>query len=170
MDSNSRSRTWHDKLSNVRGRKLEEFLVTQQLFIINEESDMKTFQSSRGSSNIDSTISNYKMLKEVQEWKISEEESCSDHKITQFRIGKYNAQQTGNNFQSINYIAKEENLKKFEASVTQEIAEQMCGFSWEEETIALDKYISSRIATKEDMEDIVNRFSDALTTVCNKSF
>jgi len=131
---------------------------------------MKTFQSSRGSSNIDLTISNYKLLKEVQEWKISEEESCSDHKIIQFCTGQYNAQQTGNNFQSIKYIAKEENLKKSEGSVTQEIAEQMCGSSWEEETIALDKYISLRIATTEDMENIVNRFSDALTTACNKSF
>jgi hypothetical protein len=170
MDSNSRSRTWREKLTNVRGREREEFLITQQLFIINGESDMKTFQSSRGSSNIDLTISYYKLLKEVQEWKISEEESCSDHRIIQFCIGQYNAQQTGNNFQSIKYIAKEENLKNFEASVTQEIAEQMCGSSWEQETIALDKYISSRIATTEGMEDIVNSFSDALTTACNKSF
>jgi hypothetical protein len=87
MDSNSRSRTWHDKLNNVRGRKLEEFLITQQLFIINEESYMKKFQSSRGPSNINLTISNYKLLKEVQEWKISEEDSYSDHKIIQFYIG-----------------------------------------------------------------------------------
>jgi len=65
MDNNSRPRTWHDKLTNVRGRKLEEFLITQQLFIWNEESDTKTFQSSRGSSNIDLTISNYKLLKGV---------------------------------------------------------------------------------------------------------
>jgi hypothetical protein len=90
---------------------------------------MKTFQNSRGSNNIDLTISNYKLLKEVQEWKMSEEESCSDYKIIQFCIGQYNTQQTRNNFQSIKYIAKEENLKTFEASVTQELAEQMCGSS-----------------------------------------
>jgi len=48
---------------------------------------MKTFQSSRGSSNIDLTTSNYKLLKEVHEWKISEEEGCSDYKIIQFCIG-----------------------------------------------------------------------------------
>jgi hypothetical protein len=46
----------------------------------------------------------------------------------------------------------------------------MCGSSWEEETVALDKYVSSRIATTVDMKDIVNRFSDALTTACHKSF
>jgi hypothetical protein len=46
----------------------------------------------------------------------------------------------------------------------------MCGSSWEEDNIALDKYTSSRIANTEDMEDIVNKVSDALTTACNKSF
>jgi hypothetical protein len=98
MDSNSRSRTWHDKLTNGRGKELEEFLIAKQLFIINEKSEMKTFQSSRGSSKIDLTISNTKLLKEVQEWIISEEESCSDHKIIQFCIRQYNAQQKKNNF------------------------------------------------------------------------
>ena len=49
MDSNSRSRTWHDKLTNGRGKEIEEFLISKQLFIINEKSEMKTFQSSRGS-------------------------------------------------------------------------------------------------------------------------
>jgi hypothetical protein len=46
----------------------------------------------------------------------------------------------------------------------------MCGSRCEEQTIALDKYIYSRIATTEDMEGIVNKFSEALTTACNKSF
>jgi protein required for attachment to host cells len=31
--------------------------------------------------------------------------------------------------------------KKFEASITQEIAKQMCGPSWEEDNEALDKYV-----------------------------
>ena len=46
----------------------------------------------------------------------------------------------------------------------------MCGSSWEEDTKALDKYIPSRIANREDMEDIVNKFSDTSITACNKSF
>jgi hypothetical protein len=46
----------------------------------------------------------------------------------------------------------------------------MCGSRCEKETISLDKYRSSRIATTVDMEDIVNGFSDALTTACYKSF
>jgi hypothetical protein len=137
---------------------------------MNEESEMNTFQSSKGSSNIDLTISNNKLLKEVQEWKINEEESCSDHKIIQFYIAQYSNQETEKNFHCVKYITRAENLKKFEAFVTQEIAKHMCGSSWEEGNRALDKYVSSRIANAEDVEDTVNKFSDALTTECNKSF
>jgi hypothetical protein len=88
---------------------------------MNKESEMNTFQSSRVSGNIDLTISDNKLRKEVQVWKISEEESCLDHKIIQFYIGQYNDQQTGNNFHCIKYIIRAENLKKFEALVTQEL-------------------------------------------------
>jgi Holliday junction resolvasome RuvABC ATP-dependent DNA helicase subunit len=119
MDSNSRFRTWHDKLTNGRCKELEEFLIAKQLFIINEKSEMKTFQSSRGSSNIDLTISNSMLLKKVQEWKTSEEENCSDHKIIQLCIRQYNVQQKGNNFQGIKYVTRGENLGKFEAILTQ---------------------------------------------------
>ena len=48
MDSNSRSRTWHDKLTNGRGKKLEEFIISKQLFIINKESEMKSFKAAEG--------------------------------------------------------------------------------------------------------------------------
>ena len=109
MDSNSRS-TWHDKCTNGRGKKLEEFPISKQLFIMNEDSEMM-FQSTRGSSNIDLTISKNKLLKEVQEWKIIEEKSCSDHKIIQFYIGQYNTHQAGSEFQSIKYVVREENLR-----------------------------------------------------------
>ena len=67
------------KLTNGRGEKIEECLISKQLYIMNEDSEMTTFKSNRGPNNIYLTISNNKLLKEVQEWKISEEESCSDH-------------------------------------------------------------------------------------------
>jgi nitrogen fixation/metabolism regulation signal transduction histidine kinase len=40
----------------------------------------------------------------------------------------------------------------------------------EEDNKALDRYVSSRSANTEDMENIVNKFSDASKTACNKSF
>ena len=51
IDSNARSNSWHDVLTNKRGRTLEEFLISRQLYTANEESCYKTFQSGRGASN-----------------------------------------------------------------------------------------------------------------------
>jgi S-adenosylmethionine synthetase len=110
MDSNSRSRMWHDTLTNGRGEELEEFLISKQL---NEKIKMKTFQSSKWSSNINLTISNSKLLKKVQEWEINEEGSYSDHKIIQFCIRQYNIQLIGNNLQGIKYITRGENIGNF---------------------------------------------------------
>ena len=84
MDSNSRSKTWHDKLTNARGKNLEEFLISKQLFIMNEESQMNTFQSSRGSSNIDLTISNNKLLKEVSSGKSAKKKAAQTIKLFSF--------------------------------------------------------------------------------------
>ena len=51
-DSNSRSKTWHDKI-NPRGKKLEEYLASRHLQRVNEESERNNFHNRRGSSNID---------------------------------------------------------------------------------------------------------------------
>jgi hypothetical protein len=40
-------------LTNKRGKALEEFLISRQIYTANQESCYKTFQSARGSSNID---------------------------------------------------------------------------------------------------------------------
>jgi len=87
MDSNSRSTAWHDSLTNSRGKTLEEYLISRDLHIMNEESEQTTFQSRRGRSNIDLTIVNSRPLKNFNDWEISKDESCSDHNILKFRIG-----------------------------------------------------------------------------------
>jgi hypothetical protein len=90
MDSNSRSQASHDKQTNTRGRTLEDYLTTRDLNIINEESDHTTYQSRRGRSNIDLTITNNRILKYVKDWEVSTEDSCSDHSIIKFNIGQEN--------------------------------------------------------------------------------
>ena len=46
----------------------------------------------------------------------------------------------------------------------------MCEQNWEKDIKDLDQYVSSRIADTDDMEDIVNKFSEALKAAYNKSF
>jgi len=86
MDSNFRLASWYDS-TNARGRILEEYLMSKQLYILNEESINTTFQNQRGASNIDLTIINNKILRTVVEWEITEQESCSDHNIIKYAIG-----------------------------------------------------------------------------------
>ena len=66
MDSNARSTTWHDHITNQRGRIIEEFIVSAQLHILNEDSNLTTYLSSRGSSNIDLTVTNNSLLRAVK--------------------------------------------------------------------------------------------------------
>ena len=66
VNSNSRSTVWHDKITNIRGKKLEEFVASHHLHVINEENKRTTFQSTRGKSNIDLTITNNQMLTDVK--------------------------------------------------------------------------------------------------------
>jgi hypothetical protein len=74
-DSNVRSKTWHDAITNKRGRLLEEFIMDNRLHIINEESRLTTFESSRGNSNVDLTLTDNKMVTLVKEWQCNEQKA-----------------------------------------------------------------------------------------------
>ena len=111
MDSNSRSTTWHDVLTNSRDKLLEEFFASNQLHIMNEDSARTTFQSSRGSSNIDLTIVNNQRLAAIKGWEISEEESCSEHNIIKFNINFTNNKAQKYNFLGTRYIIKEQHTE-----------------------------------------------------------
>jgi hypothetical protein len=81
IDSNARSTSGHDVLTNKRGKTLEEFLIRKQLYIANEESCSTTFQTGCGASNIDLTILNNQAIDLITDWTIYDQESCSDHNI-----------------------------------------------------------------------------------------
>jgi hypothetical protein len=78
IDSNARSTTWHDHLTDHSGRILE-FLVSVQLHILNEDSNLTTYLSSRGTSNIDLTVTSNSILRAVKEWEVSDKESFSHY-------------------------------------------------------------------------------------------
>ena len=76
MDSNSRSTSWHDTLTNTRGRILEEFLISKNLHIMKEESTLTTYRSSRGTSNIDLTVISNQILRAVEVWEVSDKKAA----------------------------------------------------------------------------------------------
>jgi len=86
IDSNARNKLWSDTCTNARGRALEKFITTRDLLITNEASDIPTFETNRGRSWIDLTLSNNILDQKTGGWTCGEEESCGDHKVVFFEI------------------------------------------------------------------------------------
>jgi len=100
-------------ITNSRGKLLEEFMARNQLYIINEDIPRTTFQSSRGSSNIDLSIINNQMLADTKDWKISEEESGSGHNILKCNINFAKDKTKIKNFPGLQYIIKKQQRTEF---------------------------------------------------------
>jgi hypothetical protein len=65
IDSNARSKIWSDTYTNARGRALEEYRITSDLLVMNEDSDVPTLESSRGRSWIDLTLCNSTIAQKI---------------------------------------------------------------------------------------------------------
>jgi hypothetical protein len=65
MDRNCRSTLWHDTTTNTRGRILEEYITSNQLYIMNEDSSNTTFRNRIGTGNIDLTVISDRLLRGV---------------------------------------------------------------------------------------------------------
>jgi len=57
-----------------KGGNNEKYIISKNLNIMNEESELTTFMNRRGSSNIDLTSMNNQLLTALKNWEISEEE------------------------------------------------------------------------------------------------
>jgi len=173
IDSNARSTTWHDVLTNRRGKELEEFLISRQLYTANEESCYKTFQSGRGASNIDLTIVNNQAIEIINDWTIHDHESCSDHNILKFELGKredFNCD-TGTSMARTRYIVTQRDTGKFLERCIHIMEQQVKGIITEEAGVEkLDDALSQKIQSSPNIEEIVEEFHDALDKACKSSF
>jgi hypothetical protein len=116
VDSNARSKMWHDTITNQRGKTLEGFLICNDLCILNEATQTP-FQSNRGSSCIDLTIANNRLVRYVYDWICGEEETCSDHNIVNFKIAVVHNGKGKMNYMGVRYITNQEDYKKFDTNL-----------------------------------------------------
>jgi ribonuclease HI len=168
IDSNSRSQAWHDKQTNARGRTLEEYLSSRDLNIMNEESELTTYQSTRGRSNIDVTITNNSLLKILTDWQISTDDSLSDHNIIKFNIGQcnYGIQYK---YTGTRYITTEETFRKFDDNLKEGIAKEF-EMQNKDDFETQDDILAKYIQDTDDIEQAVGKLQTAITTSCKKSF
>ena len=170
-DTNARSKTWHDVSTNARGKKLEEFLASAHLHIINEESERKTFHSSIGSSNIDLTIASNNLITEIQDWEISAEESLSDHNYLKFKLcpHSYNHTIKPKN-RSIKYIIREGKQQLFARNLVQIMLKKTGMVENEVGAEEIDKVLSTEIATGSDLEQNIQLMEEAIQSACRRTF
>ena len=86
MDANAKSTTWHSNNSDVRGRKLEEFIAQNGLRVINREQEQSTFQVTCGESNIDVTLTRGCRNIAISNWTVMDGVTQSDHNLITFTI------------------------------------------------------------------------------------
>jgi len=91
---------------------MEDFIASNQLHIVNK-SPRRTFQISRGESNIDLTIVNNQMLADITGWDIAEEESASDHNIITFGLKIEGDKNNERNSRETKYTINERQHKEF---------------------------------------------------------
>jgi hypothetical protein len=108
---------WHDTITNQRGEILEEFIICNDLHVLNEATGTPTFQSNRGSSHTDLTITNSRVVRYVSDWICGGEESCSDHNIVNFKIASVNNGKGKMSYMEVRYITNQEDYKKFDTNL-----------------------------------------------------
>jgi len=170
MDSNARSSSWHDILTNGRGRTLEEFLTSQQLYIMNEDSYLTTFQSSKGKSNIDITITNYRLLSAVVEWEINDQENFSGHNIIRYGIRQDTAPHPVLNTGEVKYKVRKDDKKAFKQNLTRLFEQKLAKTRNVVSTQTLDNVLCTRVTNAPGVELLVEEFYEVLEAACRTSF
>jgi len=83
VDANSHHVVWGSTDTNTRGERLMEFLIQEELDLLNRGSK-PTFVISNRKEVLDITVVNKKAVEYFSGWHVSEEESCSDHRQIRF--------------------------------------------------------------------------------------
>jgi len=134
---------------------------------LNESNEVPTFQSNRGSSQIDLTITNSRLVRYVSDW-ICEEESCSDHNIVYFRIERINNRKGAMNHTGTRYITKQENYMKFDVNLaTNFISTFNCTHTTNPNT--LDEELQRKV-DQYDTENLIHDCFSCITKACNTAF
>jgi len=86
MDSNARSNLWFANETDARGKAIEEFLIDNKFYVVNVLSELPTYFTTNGQSNIDVTLASEGMHGKCANWTVSAACTTSDHNLIVFEI------------------------------------------------------------------------------------
>lgn len=130
---------------------MEEFLISNQLNIANEDSALTMFESTRGTSNIDLTVADSTMVKLLHTWQCNEWESFSDQKYITFCIEKHKIIFHDFDYNRVKYITSEMGFQHFENNFIKEIKNNFRI----RETLDLDNTLCEIPTLESDTENVV---------------
>jgi len=170
-DTNARSKTWYDTITNQRGKALEDLLTIYNLHIENYRTE-PTFETTRDSSYVDLTIVNYQLLRRVTDWTCGIQESCSDHKILTCNLGMVRQDKPINNlnYAGLTYIIKNEDYGKSETILASNMKTTFNCENNKEVLEKIDQELCNRIHFYEDVDELVDTAFSCITAACNAAF
>jgi len=134
---------------------------------LNEATETPTFQSNMGSSRIELTISNSRLVRFVSDWICGEEESCSEH-IVNFKIASINNGKGKMNHTGVRYITNQEEYKKFDTSLATNFSSTF-NFTNKTDANKLDEELQGKV-NQFDTEDLIHDCFSCVTAPRNTAF
>ena len=86
MDANAKSHRWFSGRTDERGGKLEELISKHDLEVANVRQEYTTFAGPVGNSNIDVTLTKGRVRHQIQNWRVEDGVTQSDHNLILFDI------------------------------------------------------------------------------------
>jgi hypothetical protein len=170
IDSNSRSKLWYDTITNKRGKSLEEFILTRDLFLMNEATGTPTFETIRGRSWIDLILCNNVFVQKTSGWTCGEEESCSDHKIIFFNIAAERSGGTAIYYPGRRYITKTEDWGKFVNKLTMNLLTNFECLNFSEDLTQCDEELGNKVKLGTNIGESINKFITAVASASDSAF
>jgi ribonuclease HI len=166
-DANAKSKLWYNHENNKRGDEVIEFVLEQNLLILNN-SCVPTFLSPSGQSMIDLTITNANTFDIIENWKVLDIESNSDHSYITFDLNVNTNHSFAPIILNINttdipeivvkqldkkYITKKFNWDLFDLNLTQTLNNIYCDIN--------------DIDSETEIDEIALRLVDTITKACD---
>jgi len=170
IDSKSRSTLWYDTSANQRGKFLEEFIITSNLLIMNEATDIPTFETTRGQSWIDLTLCNNILAQKTSGWTCSEEESCAEHKILFFDIEAVEVSGNAQQYPGKCCFTNTDDWVTFVDKLAMNLLANFNCRNCPNDLTKCDEELSNTVKQCSDTGETMHKFPSAVTAACKAAF
>ena len=112
IDANAKSVLWHSDQTDQKGTLVEEFIMANNLTILNKANNPPTFMSASGQWNNDITLATPSLAKHATNWYVDDSCTTSDHNLIVIELqGESTSIRNWN--PDLGYNIKNANWKKF---------------------------------------------------------